>query len=110
MITADKLIRTSYGDKLRAKLLDFFNNAYGETQALVLGSITYSPDVKMDQMVEHLHMCTLVKIDSFVQTGEDISMVLTLMGHDGYPGGENSRELCTLNFRIKETALTILIN
>lgn len=110
MITADKLIKTSYGNKLRSVLLDFFNNAYGETQAIILGSITYTPDIKQDQMVEHLHRCTRVDVESFVQTGDEISMVLELRGHGGYPDGDYDKSLCTVNFRIKETALTILLN
>lgn len=110
MITPEKLIATSYGNIVRNKLLDFFNNAFGDTQALVLGAITYSPDIKQDEMVQHLHHCTEVRVNSFVQAGPDISMVLELRGHGGYPGGETDKSLCTVNFRIKSTALTILLN
>jgi len=110
MITVDKLIATQYGKALKEALLDLFNNSYGETQALVLGSITYSQDLKMDDMVQNLHQCTKVNISSFVQTGDEISMILELRGDDNYPGGEHSRVLCTLNFRITLAGLILLLS
>lgn len=116
MLTVKKLIdNDSLNNLIQDTLLDFFNNAYGNRESLLVESLSPHKTLESsDDMSDNLRRCTCVVIDSIdrdeaVSIFRSLKITLNLKGHAGYPGGEADEDLGAYDLLIEESALLMLM-